>query len=242
MEKNLVIILHKPQMAENIGMAARAMVNCGFTRLRLVQPLCEWPNKKADLASAENLDKMQIECFDSLQNAISDLNLVFASSARDSRNLIKKNYSVEECVSKCSSCIVEGYDVGILFGPENNGLSNEEISFCDHIVSIESRIFSSYNLSQAVLILCYKLMELNSKKSSINFQTGKTEIANKNDVMIFLNILEKMLVEKKYFRDEEKHDLMFMTIRNFFMRSEITKQEINSLLGVISAITNYRGI
>lgn len=238
MEKNLIVILHKPQMAENVGMAARAMVNCGFTRLRLVQPLCGWPNKKADLASAENLDKMQIEILDSLQDAIGDLNLIFASSARDSRNLIKKNYSVDECVSECASCVVEGFKVGILFGPENNGLSNEEISFCDHIVSIESRIFSSYNLAQAVLILCYKLMDLNSRKSSINFQTGKTEVANKNDVMIFLNILEKMLIEKKYFRDEEKHALMSMTIRNFFMRSDITKQEINSLLGVFSAITN----
>ena len=171
-------------------------------------------------------------------DALADLDVVFAASAR-SRNMIKKIHSPDTLSDSAYGLIKNGRKTGILFGPENNGLSNEDISYCSHLVCIESKNFSSYNLAQAVLIICYEFMKKNfiSKKEP-NFHMGKTTSATVGEIDTFMKFLEKKLEDNNYFYCEEKQDTMMITLRNFFVRSGITKQELNSLFGAILALQN----
>ena len=124
--------------------------------------------------------------------------------------------------------------IGILFGPENSGLSNEELSTCNHLVSIPTVGFQSYNLAQAVLIMCYTLMNKSPKK---DLHLGKTSIATNQDISSFVNSLEQILNNSGHFKIEEKRESMMQTVKNFFLRATPTKQEINSLYGVIKSLS-----
>lgn len=226
------IILHKPQLAENTGMAMRAMVNTGIKNMRLVSPVHGWPSEKAVLASAEKSHLLDVKVFDSLSDAISDLQIVFATSAR-SRDMIQEIYSPELAVEKMKSA----ENVGIVFGNEKFGLTNDEISRCNFVIEIPSIDFSSYNLAQSVLIICYQLMNANlQSQSAKKFHTGKTTIAPQSQIDYFLDSLEKTLECRNHFSSEKKHTLMMQTIRNLFKRSVLTSQEIQSMLGVVETL------
>lgn len=223
-------------------MAMRAMVNTGIKNLRLVAPIHGWPNKKAELASAEKSDFLSVEIFNNFSEAISDLNLVFATSAR-SRNLIKKSYSPESFIREISSSSLRTETkIGIVFGAEKDGLSNEEISLCNGVIEIPSVDFSSYNLSQAVLIICYHIMSetINKKLDESQLKMGKTCLATKKEEEFFLEKLELELQKRNYFPSAEKKILMMQTIRNLFKRSCLAKQEIQSMMGVICALSESK--
>lgn len=229
---NTYVILDHPQMAENIGMAIRAMVNCGFTKLRLIQPKCGWPNKKADLASAEKSKLVDVELFDTLKSAVSNLSIALATTAR-TRNMINKIYTPSSAVDYLVQ--YQNANVGIVFGPESSGLTNEDISICNGIITIPSINFQSYNLAQSVLIICYTLQE----KCLINTHTehlGKTKIANLHEISCLINFLDITLSQKGYFKDDKRHELMMQTLRNFFMHSSATTQEINSIFGALKCL------
>ncbi|MDR1982695.1 MAG: hypothetical protein LBQ08_02775 [Holosporaceae bacterium] len=223
------IILHKTQLAENTGMAMRAMVNTGVKNLRLVAPLHTWPSEKAELASAEKSSLLKIELFNRLEDAISDLHFVFATSARP-RNLIKEIYSPENIATNETNG-----KTGIVFGSEKDGLTNEEISLCGGVIRIPSADFSSYNLSQAVLIICYQLMC--RKSESPLLKVGKTCPSTQNEMETFLKKLEHELSLRRHFSSEKKQTLMMQTIRNLFKRSRPTAQEIRSMMGVVGTLT-----
>lgn len=225
---NLFIILNKPQLAENTGMAIRAMVNTGAKNLRLVAPQHGWPNKDVDLASAEKMELVKVELFDDLSDAIQDLELTFATSAR-LRDMIKCVYSPLDATCEISS---KNVLTGIVFGCEKSGLTNEEISICNHVIEIPSVNFSSYNLAQAVLIVCYQFMLSPDKK----LKTGKTTIAPQVCLDNFLNELETELTVRNHFPCERKRELMMQTVRNLFKRSTPTVQEIQSMYGVIKRL------
>lgn len=227
---NLVIILNRPQLAENTGMAMRAMVNTGAKTLRLVAPYHEWPSGKAHLASAEKSGELDIQLFDNLQDAISDLQLTFATSARE-RNMIKQIYSPQKAVEKIRS---EQVKTGIVFGSEKSGLSNEEISLCNFVIEIPTVNFASYNLAQAVLIMCYEFIRMDFTQ----LKTGKTKIASQKSLDFFLTELEKRLEERHHFSSPQKQILMMQTLRNLFKRATPTAQEIQSMQGVIDTLVN----
>ncbi len=227
-----LIILHKPQLAENTGMAMRAMVNTGIKNLRLVLPIHGWPCERAILASAEKSNLLNIEIFDSFEGAISDLQIVFATSARR-RDMIQEIYTPVAAVEK----ILSFKNVGIVFGNEKFGLTNEEMSRCNFVIEIPSVDFSSYNLAQAVLIICYQIMNAKLKsKAEKMFRSGKTAVASQLHLDYFLDSLEKELECRRHFPSERKHVLMMQTIRNLFKRSVLTSQEIQSMLGVIETL------
>lgn len=227
---DVVIILNRPQLAENTGMAMRAMVNTGAKKLRLVAPYHEWPSEKADLASAEKSQQLEVELFDTLQDAISDLQLTFATSARE-RNMIKQIYSPQSAIEKIISTNVP---TGIVFGSEKSGLTNEEISLCNYAIEIPSVNFSSYNLAQAVLIICYQFMQT----PHVRLKTGKTHLASQKNLDFFLANLEQKLDDRNHFPSQEKHVLMMQTLRNLFKRATPTQQEIQSMRGVIDTLAN----
>jgi tRNA/rRNA methyltransferase len=205
------IILHKPQLAENTGMAMRAMANTGIRNLRLVSPVHGWPCEKAVLASAEKVNLLNIEIFDSLENAISDLQLVFATSARR-RDMIQEIYSPESAVKK----ILSFKNVGIVFGNEKFGLTNDEMSRCNFAMEIPAVDFSSYNLAQAVLIVCYQIMNAKTKSGvEKKFSIGKTNAASQFQVDYFLDSLEKDLEKRNHFSSKRKHILMMQNYQEF---------------------------
>lgn len=124
-------------------------------------------------------------------------------------------------------------NVGILFGAEKDGLSNEEISLCNAIIEIPAADFSSYNLAQAVLVICYQFMSNHHVNQMVS---GKTNLANQKQLDQFLNFLEDELTNKNYFSSADKKILMMQTIRNFFKRSSPTQQEIQSLFGAFGRL------
>src|SRR5215472_14287376 len=150
------IILSHPQLGENIGAAARAMKNFGLSDLRLVAPRDGWPNKKADAMAAGALDIVRhARVHDDLRRALSELQLVFATTARD-RGTTKEVITPAEAAKRLRMAATRGQKTGILFGNERAGLDNEEISLCDAVITIPTADFASLNLGQAVLLLSYE--------------------------------------------------------------------------------------
>ncbi|MBE6447180.1 MAG: hypothetical protein E7015_01695 [Alphaproteobacteria bacterium] len=224
----LIVLLKSTQLAENTGMAMRAMINTGVTELRLISPQHGWPNTTAHLASAEKSHLLNVNVFASIEDAIQDLNIVFAATARR-RNMISRIYSPD---------IISEYNnspnrIGVLFGNEKSGLSNADVSLCNAVIEIPNSGFSSYNLAQAVLLICYQ----NFMKPKLNeVHLGKTVPSSQKHVDALVNLLEQKLEKKHYFPSSDKQILMMQTIRNFFKRSIPTLQEIQSLFGAISSL------
>jgi len=155
--EEVVIILVKPQLGENIGMAARAMLNFGMHSLRLVSPR-SWPNAVA-VSSATHAAKIveQAKVFDSIQQATSDLKFLYGTTAR-SRDLNKEVISSADLRQDLNKLELPENKIGILFGPENSGMDNETIAVINRILSIPvGTEFGSLNLAVAVGIICYEL-------------------------------------------------------------------------------------
>src|SRR5262249_24777068 len=151
------IILVEPQLGENIGTAARAMLNCGLDDLRLVRPRDGWPNDKAISAASGAdavLDKARL--YPSAEAAIADLGHVYASTARD-RYMVKREVTPRRAAEEMVGFLAAGESSGVLFGPERIGLLNEHIALADTVVTVPlNPAFSSLNLAQAVLIVGYE--------------------------------------------------------------------------------------
>ena len=159
--KNLHFILVRPQLGENIGSVARAIKNFSINKLRIINPRCSWPNQRAVATSVGAKDILKsAKIYDSVEESIGDLDIIFASSSRI-RKVNKKIISVTNLKTK----IKKGRKIGILFGPEASGLSNDEINCADYLVKIPSNNkFSSINLSHSAIIFCFELFQHFSKK------------------------------------------------------------------------------
>ena len=154
-------ILVRPQMGENIGSVARAIKNFNIKYLRIVNPRCNWPSQKALATSVGAKDILKsAKIYNSIEKAIGDLDIIFASTSRI-RKVNKKIISILDFKKK----VEKKRKIGILFGPEASGLSNDEISYADYLVKIPTnKKFSSLNLSHSSIIFCYELFQIFSKK------------------------------------------------------------------------------
>ena len=153
------IILVHPQLGENIGMVARAMANFGLAELRLVNPRDGWPSEKA-ISAASKADHVidAARVFTSLEEAVADLNFVYATTARD-RYGYKEVRSPVVAANTLRQRFRAGEATGILFGRERTGLTNEEIALADELVTFPvNPAFASLNLAQAVLLMSYEWM------------------------------------------------------------------------------------
>jgi tRNA/rRNA methyltransferase len=230
-----VIILVKPQLGENIGMAARAMLNFGMHSLRLVSPRT-WPNPAA-IASATHASAIveQAKVFDSIQEATADLAFLYGTTAR-SRDLNKLVISSVDLRKNLNKIKVPESKVGILFGPENSGMDNETISLLNTIVSIPvGKEFSSLNLAVAVGIICYELSKTKALPAKI---PGKNkELASQKDVTILLEHLSALLDKINFYQEPQKRKKMQQNIYCIFKRIDgLTKSEINTLMGIFHGL------
>ncbi len=236
-----VVILVEPQLGDNIGAAARAMANFGLSRLRLIKPRDGWPNPRAWVA-ASGADRVldNAELFDSLEAAIADLTFVLATTAR-AHDQAKPVVSPEQAAQLMAPKITAGENVGVVFGRERYGLENHEVGLADRIVTLPvNPAFASLNLAQAVLIVGYEWRKGTSSSALPFAMPQKSAPATREQLHAFFANLERELERVEYFRPADKRDTMLINLRNIFHRMQATRQDIQTLQGVIMAIAEGR--
>lgn len=241
-KKNLpVIILVRPQLAENIGMAARAMLNCGLIHLRLVDPKQGWPHSKAvSAASGAEVVLRHAKVFKTTTEAIADLNHVYASTARI-RDMNKQVISPYNCVKEIRVLLKKSEHCGILFGPEKSGLLNDEIILSKKIIKISlSPFHRSLNLSQAVLLVGYEWFLNGARSSRINITKQGAKPAKSADIMRFFQHLESELDNGGFLGIKEKRPQMIRNIRSIFSRINLMDHEVRTLRGIIANLSSRR--
>ena len=229
------IILVKPQLPENIGLVARAMDNCGLKNLILISPREKWPNNLSLQSSANSRNIiLKTKVFETLNEALSSFNFVVATSNR--KRFLNKPFQND--FTKLYDKFPNNKKTGILFGPENSGLSNKDLMLADTIFNINSsKTNTSFNLSHAVLLMSYKWREffvLQQKKSKNNNLNNKQAI--KKDFLHFMNYLKNELNEVNFLHPKSKSISMFENIQTLFMRSSLSKSEIQTLWGMVKKL------
>src|ERR1700744_4330663 len=237
-----IVILVEPQLGENIGMAARAMGNFGLTRLRIVNPRDGWPNVHARRA-ASGADHIldQAELFETVEQAVADCTLLFATTARahdQAKPVVGPEAAARETVTQIAAGTGE---VGILFGRERYGLQNEEVALANRIVTFPVNPgFASLNLAQAVLLMGYEWFKLSTANALPFAMPERSEPASQHQMQAFFDNLVRELDKVEFLRPAEKRDTMLVNLRNIFTRMEPTKQDMHTLHGVVMAIAEGR--
>jgi len=238
----LVIILVEPQLGRNIGSVARAMLNFGLTRLRLVRPRDGWPNPEAapSAAGAEQI-LQEVEVFSTTQDAMADLNRVFATSARP-HDMIKSVYTPHMALEHLAETAHQNQKVGVLFGGERCGLCSEDVALCEALIKIPSNAaFPSLNIAHAVALIAYEWAIQVAPTPSQVFRIGHTSLATRAELGQFFAHLEASLDKSGFLRHPNKRPTMVRNLRNIFQRAHLTEQEIRTLRGVITSLTTEVG-
>jgi tRNA/rRNA methyltransferase len=244
-----LVVLVNPQLGENIGTAARAMANFGLHELRLVEPRDGWPNEKAITASSGAHWIIEAATVHgTLADALTDVNYVYATTARP-RGMIKEVITPEQAGNNMRARVKRGEKIALLFGRERWGLSNDEVSMADIIVTAPvNPAFASINIAQAVLLMGYEWFKDQAESlgqqtpelaalDGPGLQTPDTRPATKEELFGFFGHLEQELDAAGFFKTDEKKPGMLRNIRNLFGRAELTEQEVRSLRGMISSLT-----
>ncbi len=234
------IILVEPQLGENIGMVARAMANFGLAELRLVNPRDGWPSEKARAAASKAdhvIDKVRV--FDTLAEAIADLNYVLATTARQ-RDGFKPVRGPVSAAGELRRRFGAGEGIGILFGRERFGLDNEEVALADEIVTFPvNPAFASLNIAQAVLLMSYEWMKSGAETEQVPFSGPVIEQAPKAIFAGFFDHLESALDARGYFRPAAKKPRMVDALRAVLTRPGFSVAEIKALRGVLNSLDYY---
>lgn len=236
-----VIILVQPQIGENIGIAARAMLNCGLTELRLVAPRENWPNEKADRAAVGAFELMApVKVFDVTRDAVADLTHVFATTARD-RKMAKAVLHPREAARQSHAQLARGAKVGYLFGPERAGLENDDLTLADSLVNVPlNPAFSSLNLGQAVLLMAYEFYQIALDLEPARLDLHGSLPATKAELLNFFNHFERALEECGFLRNEAQRPTMVRNLRNMWQRAYLTEQEVRTMHGIVKELTTLR--
>ena len=215
-----VIILVQPQLGENIGAVARAMLNFNISDLRIVCPRDGWPNQTAiAAASGAGIILENAKIFKSTYEACANLNYIFATTARK-RDLTKDIFSPKSSMIKSRAIMKQGQKVGIIFGPERAGLQNEDISLSQAIVSVPiNQNFSSLNLAQCVVLLAYEWFNLNQTQESVDQEKESIRYASLSEVEHLRSAFLKNLDTANYFWPENKRLSLIENITNLLGRS-----------------------
>lgn len=236
------VILVNPQLGENIGAAARAMLNFGLTDLRLVAPRDGWPNPSSEATAAGAIDVLDgARVYDTTAEAVADLDFLLAATARR-RELEIPVIGTEDVGTQLHTLTGQGRQCGILFGPEKAGLKNEDVVLCDHILTYPiNPAFHSLNLAQAVGVFGYIWKSAESTAPPDTFNLSDIKPASREDLIRMFEHLEDELDKAGFFYPKDKKTLMSRNIRAPFTRAELTEQEVRTFRGVIKALAKGRG-
>ncbi len=230
---NISIVLHRPRHPENIGAAARAIRNMGIGQLVLVSPQNYDISKVLKLATHVASDVVeQIKVYENLGEAIAGYGFVVGTTARlgGQRQVVSTPSNLAEKLVSVS----RENRIAILFGPEDRGLTNEEIKYCQVLVNIPTAEFSSLNLAQTVMIMCYEIFIAGSE-DNIRFIP---RLANQHELEGMYDQLKDILVRINYINPENP-DYWINKLRHFFSRIQLRSKEVNIIRGICRQIDWY---
>jgi tRNA/rRNA methyltransferase len=237
-----VVILVRPQLADNIGAAARAMANGGLFHMRLVAPRDGWPQERA-WRTASGADRIldAATVFPDVAAATADLHRVFATCPRP-RHIVKPVLTARGAAAELRAVAARDLRAGVLFGPERAGLDNDDMAAADTLVRYPLNPgFMSLNLAQAVLVVAYEWWMAEDTTPPRALMTNETRIARKGELDNFLDHLVRELDASGFLRNKAKRPGMVRNIRHFFERGEVTEQELRTLHGVVTELAHGRG-
>jgi TrmH family RNA methyltransferase len=232
-----VVILVRPQLADNIGACARAMANGGLFHLRLVAPRDGWPQEKAwrNASGADRLlDAATVHA--TVTDAVADLHRVFATCPRP-RHIIKPVMTARGAAAELREICGRGLNAGLLFGPERAGLDNDDMAAADALVRFPlNPEFMSLNLAQAVMVMAYEWWTAADATPSRVLMTNETTVATKGKLENFLVHLVDQLDACGFLRNLPKRPGMVRNLRHLFQRGEVTEQELRTLHGIVTEL------
>ncbi len=249
-----VVVLVRPQLAQNIGAVARVMLNFGLQTLRLVAPRDGWPNPDA-WAMASGADRVleAARVYPDVAGAVGDCSAIFATTARP-RELALPTLTPWEAMSEAVALSAAGARIAFLFGPERSGLTNDDLAPARAIVTVPvNPAFPSLNLAQAVAVLVYEWAKQSDgalglrtsaelmpapgdeKLVAARLAQASREIipAPAEDRARFLDRLETLLEARGFFRPPERAPVMKRNLRTMFARFAPTSAELQTLYGVV---------
>ena len=235
-KNNISFILHKPQLSENIGACARAIKNFNFKKFILINPKPIFPNDKILATSVGAKDIInQSKKYDSLEKALSKIDIVIATSARF-RNKNVKHIKLDDLKK-----INFKKKIGFLFGSEASGLSNNEVSYANYTLQIPTNPhFKSLNLSHSLIIIAQHVANIIKLKSAPFKKSKKVKMASKKEIQLMLSLCVKNLDEINFFRPKEKRAKMLENLRNIFYKMDLSDKETRILSGVFSSLGKKR--
>jgi tRNA/rRNA methyltransferase len=227
-------------MGENIGSAARAMKNFGLTELVLVSPRCGWPNDKAQMLASGAADIIaRAQLFETTEAALAPYNLVLATTARG-RDVVKQIHTPEAAARRLREAAGR---TAILFGNERAGLTNEEMSLADGVITIPTADFWSLNLAQAVLVTAYEWLKSADSTPAVRTRPSAAVPATRHELTGLFEHLERELDAAEFLFPPAKRETMVRNIRAMILRSRLSDQEVRTIRGMIVALVRnkYRG-
>ena len=236
-----VVILVRPQLADNIGAVARAMANGGLFDLRLVAPRDGWPQPSAwRMASGADRILDAATVHPTLPAALADLHRVFATCPRP-RHVIKPVLTARGAAAELRELCARGLKIGLLFGPERAGLDSDDMAAADTLIRYPlNPAFMSLNLSQAVMVLAYEWWSAAEDTPQRVMMTNETRVASKGELDNFLTHLTARLDQTRFLANPAKREGMLRNLRHFFQRGEVTEQELRTLHGVVTELAIKR--
>ena len=232
-----LVILVRPQMGENIGAAARAMLNFGLSQIRLVDPRDGWPNPRAVAmasgAAGRVLDRACI--FPTLADAMHDVTYAYATTARG-RDLMKPVLTPPAAMADARTRQGQGMRVAFVFGPERSGLENDDIARVNAIVTVPvNPDFPSLNLAQAVLLMGYEWSrgQLPAEPSPLARRADSEQPATRIEIEKLADHWESRLDEAGFFFPVEKAPAMQLALRNLWARLPLTQADIGIFHGML---------
>lgn len=227
-----VIVLVRPQLGENIGKAARAMLNFGLTRLRLVAPRDGWPNPSAGPAAAgADIVLEQAEVFDTLADAVADCAHVYATTVRKrgvTKPVVTPEAAAQEIIAAPGQC-------AIVFGPERSGLETDDVALARTIITVPiNPEFASLNLAQAVILCAYEW----SKHADLVQPTVEELLppAPQDEFEGMFAQLTTMLEPLGYFEPEIRAPVTRRTLRTMFTKAAWNHLEVRTMRGILTTL------
>ena len=236
-----VVILVRPQRADNIGAVARAMANGGLFHLRLVAPRDGWPQEKA-WRNASGADRIldALTLHETVADAVADLHHVFATCPRP-RHIVKPVLTARGAAAELREICARDLRAGLLFGPERAGLDNDDMAQADALVRYPlNPAFMSLNLAQAVMVLAYEWWTAAEATVPRALMTNEARVATKGELENFLGHLTAELDACGFLRNLPKRPGMVRNIRHLFQRGEVTEQELRTLHGIVTELAHGR--
>lgn len=237
-----IMVLVRPQMGENIGAAARAMLNFGCARMRVVAPRDGWPNPKATaMASGASPVLDRAGAFDDLPAAIGDCDYVFATTARG-RGLTKPVLTPEHAMKQARAMVAQGKRVAVLFGPERAGLENHDVARANAIITVPvNPAFYSLNLAQCVLLVAYEFARLGADTPPEVLAMAGTDFATAIEREKLGDHFEDRLEHAGFFAPPEKAQNMRLNLRSMWARLALTRADVQTLHGMLRQLARKHG-